>query len=370
MKRVLVDELVPGMVTAEDVYNYSDQLIVPKSTTLTDKAISKLEFYAIAFIRVEDELDSEFLSAKAESEAAAGDDGNSSKPSYKDRVRTSEQFQQFKNEFEQEVRDFKTQINEVITKNAPLDVDQLFEDALSLMSLGTGSFSIFDMLHNMRENDDVTFAHCLNVGLFCNIFSGWLHLNEDQTKIATLCGLLHDIGKLRVSDDLLRKEASLSKDEYKVVKTHAHEGYNLLKNLDIDSHIKNTALMHHERCDGTGYPFALTASKIDPYAKMVAIADVYDAMTSARTFRGAHSPFVAISTIESEGFQKYDTKFLLTFLENVMNTFIGNRVRLSDGREGEIVFVPKNSPSRPMINLGDSFIDLSQDKSVDIECIV
>jgi len=290
--------------------------------------------------------------------------------SYSSRVRSSEQFEQFRNQFDEEVRDFKTQINEVITKNAPLDVDKLFDDALNLMSFGNGTFSIFDMLHNMRENDDVTFAHCLNVGLFCNIFSGWLRLSEEQTKIATLCGLLHDLGKLRVPEDVLKKEASLSREEYKLAKTHAHEGYNLLKDLDINVHIKNTALMHHERCDGTGYPFALTADKIDPYAKMVAIADVYDAMTSTRVFRGAHSPFVAIATIESEGYQKYDTKFLLTFLENVMNTFIGNRVRLSDGREGEIVFVPKNSPSRPMIKLGDDFIDLSQNKSVDMETII
>lgn len=368
MKRILVYELTPGMITAEDVYSYSDQLIIPKGATLTEKAISKLEFYAIAFIRVEDELDPSYSTAKASSSAFLDDE--SSAPSYKDRVRTSEQFKQFKDAFEQEVRDFKTQINEVITKNVPLDVDKLFEDSLNLMSMGNGSFSIFDMLHSMRENDDETFAHCLNVGLFCNIFAGWLHLNEEQTKIATLCGLLHDIGKTSVSEDILSKEASLSKEEYKVIKTHAHEGFNFLKDLDIDSHIKNAALMHHERCDGSGYPFALTASKIDPYAKMVAIADVYDAMTSSRSFRKAHSPFIAISTIESEGFQKYETKFLLTFLENVMNTFIGNRVRLSDGREGEIVFVPKNSPSRPMINLGDSFIDLSQDKSVDIECLV
>ena len=135
MKRILVYELIPGMVTAEDVYNYSDQLIIPKGATLTAKAISKLEFYAIAFIRVEDELDLSYSTAKASSSAFLDDE--SSAPSYKDRVRTSEQFKRFKDEFEQEVRDFKTQINEVITKNAPLDVDKLFEDSLNLMSMET-----------------------------------------------------------------------------------------------------------------------------------------------------------------------------------------------------------------------------------------
>ena len=72
--------------------------------------------------------------------------------------------------------------------------------------------------------------------------------------------------------------------EYQIVKTHALEGYNLLKDLSINEHIKNSALMHHERCDGTGYPEGVKADQIDEYAKIVAIADVYDAMTSARIY--------------------------------------------------------------------------------------
>ena len=119
--------------------------------------------------------------------------------------------------------------------------------------------------------------------------------------------------------------------------------------------------MHHERCDGSGYPFGIKNGKIDTFAKMVAIVDVYDAMTSARIYRGPMCPFKVVDIFESEGLQKYDTRFIMTFLENIVNTYMLNRVKLSDGREGDIVFINKQKYSRPTIKSGDEFIDLMKE---------
>ena len=88
--------------------------------------------------------------------------------------------------------------------------------------------------------------------------------------------------------------------------------------------------MHHEKCDGSGYPFGLKGNKIDPFAKIVAIADVYDAMTAARVYRGPLCPFQVIDIFEKEGLQKYEASFILKFLQNVVNTYINNRVLLSE----------------------------------------
>ena len=129
--------------------------------------------------------------------------------------------------------------------------------------------------------------------------------------------------------------------------------------------------MHHEKCDGKGYPLGYTSDKIDKFAKIVAIADVYDAMTAARVYRGPLCPFKVIEIFEQEGFQKYDTKYILTFLENVVSTYLSHRVRLSDGREGTIFFINKQKLSRPIIKCDEVVINLlNEPADVYIEAII
>lgn len=415
MKKLKADELIPGMITAEDIYNYNDQLILPKGLVLTEKAISKLQFYAVYQVRIEDEMaDAETLANTKDlsignipepepipeeipsgipNPTPASEGPSKERPaarypaitvvpasevpdsnksfshsvsSYQEKMKTSQDFQQFKQAFEDEVEDFKSKINEVVLKNAPLDVNLLLDDALNLISHGQGSFSIFDMLQSMRENDDTTYTHCLNVGLFCNVFAGWLKLPEEETRLATMCGLLHDIGKLKVPDDILKKAEPYTEEEKIAIKEHTREGYLLVKNLDIDSHIKNAILTHHERCDGSGYPFGLAGFRIDPFAKMVAIADVYDTRTSHRPHRSAMTPFRAIDMMQKEAMQKYDVRLIMIFLENVMNTFIGHRVLLSTGEKGEVIFINKSNITRPTIKCGNHFIDLDKEKEIQI----
>lgn len=118
--------------------------------------------------------------------------------------------------------------------------------------------------------------------------------------------------------------------------------------------------MHHERCDGSGYPTGLTEDYIDNFAMIVAIADVYDAMTAARSYRSPLCPFEVISKFEEDGFQKYHTKYILVFLKQIASTYQSNRVILSDGRGCTIVMLNQNALSRPIVEFDDkSCLDLS-----------
>ncbi|MBQ3104424.1 MAG: HD-GYP domain-containing protein [Lachnospiraceae bacterium] len=354
MRQVPVSELVPGMITVDDIYNYNDQLVLPGGYVLNDKAIIKLAFYSIPFIRIQD---------SREGAAPVRTSQFIQESSYSHRIKTSPEFQIFQSTFETTVDDFKASINDVVEKNAPLDVDQLMKDTLSLLEKGRNSINIFDMLHNMRQYDDLTFTHCINVSLICNVFARWLGMSDEDIHLATQCGLFHDIGKLKIPEDIIKKPSRLTDYEYKIIKTHPFEGYNILKEQDLNPHVANAALMHHERCDGFGYPLGITAEKIDPFAKMVAIADVYDAMTATRVYRGPMCPFKVISVFESEGLQRYDARMIMTFLENVTNTYMLNHVRLSDGREGEIVMINRLALSRPMIRSGNQYINLADQPS-------
>ncbi len=359
MRSVPTSQLAAGMVLGKDVYNYNDQLIMPAGYVLSEKSIIKLAFYSIPFVYIKTD---QSVIAKEEPEPA---------DSYSSRVKSSPEYQKFSAQFEDDVDKLRNQMNDVVEKNAPIDVDSLLRDTLSLLDNTHGAIHIFDILHNMRQYDDLTYAHSINVALICNVLATWIGMSEEDIWLATQCGLMHDIGKLKIPEVIIKKPSKLTNQEYDIIKTHPVEGYNILQKCNLNPHIANAALMHHERCDGTGYPFGHGADQIDPFAKIVAIADVYDAMTSARVYRGPVCPFTVIAMFESEGIQRYDAKYILTFMENVLNTYILNRVRLSDGRKGEVVLINRHKLSRPLVRCGSEYVDLSREPaSLTIEAIL
>lgn len=346
MHKIDVKDLTPGMIVAENIMSFRNQLLYPAGYRLTDKAITKLTFYSIPFICVEDEND-HFSYSELKT--------------YSERVRSTPEFQHFAEEFEKDVYKFKNFLNDVVEKNAPVDINDILQDTLALLSNSTKNIHILEMLNNMRQYDDSTYAHSINVALISNLLATWLHMEESEIYLATQCGLLHDIGKLRIPDSIIKKSGKLSDEEYNIIKTHSYSGYEILTKHQVNPHIANCAMMHHERTDGSGYPFGLMDEKIDTFAKIVSIADVYDAMTSARVYRGAMCPFKVIDILEREGLSKYDTHFLLTFIENIINTYIKSYVRLSDGRTGEVILINKQALSRPLIRSGSLYIDLSKE---------
>jgi len=357
MGRVSTGLLVPGMVLDSDVYNSNDQLILPEGILLNEKAIDKLKYYSITSVRIrEPEKPVEEIIAEPEETR-----------SYAERLRESDEFKDYQREFNRTINEMGKMMSDVVLKNAPINTDKLYNDAFSLLHINGNDVNVFDMVHNMRNYDDITFAHSLNVGLICNVFAGWLGMSAEEQKLVTICGLLHDIGKIKIPESVIKKPTKLTQEEFELVKTHPIEGYQILQRQDVDEHVRSAALMHHERNDGSGYPLGLTGEQIDEYAKIVAIADVYEAMTAARNYRGSFCPFTVIEAFEDEGLHKYDTKMIMTFQENIVNTYILNRVGLNNGKEGEIVYINKTRYSKPMVRCGNEYLDLNKMPGVKIE---
>ncbi len=384
MKHVKTDVLLPGMVVATDVI-HDGQLILPRGLTLSDRAIHRLSTYGIEDIRIEDpvgieveEIDDAPSRAESVMEALTGIRDSSpvvpeefSEPSHFEKLKNSPQFKQFRAEFTENVAEIKSVMNDIVEKNAPVDVDSMIGDTLKIIESQSNTFSVFDMLHNMRDFDDLTYTHSMNVAMICNVFAQWLGMSEDEVKLATSCGMLHDIGKLKIDDSIIKKPGKLTDAEFKAIQSHPVLGYRILKDQEVSEHIKLSALEHHEKCDGSGYPMRLSADKIDRFAKLVSIADVYDAMTADRVYRKGMCPFKVIEIFEQEGLQKYDVVFIMTFLESVVNTYIDNRVCLSDGRIGSIKWINKQRLSKPMLQMEDgSFLELSKTPGVSIEQIL
>ncbi len=256
-------------------------------------------------------------------------------------------------------------------KGYRIDEKALVESIAPLFVSRTTITEVFDMLHHMHALDDTVYAHCINVALISRMIGRWLHFDQHDLDVLTCCGLLHDIGKIDIPEEVLNKPGKLTDEEFAMIKGHPKAGYEMLRNKDIDNRIKQTALMHHERYDGSGYPNGLASEFLVDYAMIVAIADVYDAMTAARSYRVPLCPFQVIENFEKDGFQKYHTKYIYIFLNRIATTYQNNRVMLNDGRGAQIVMLNKNYLSKPVVQFDDGeCLDLSTAKDLHITKII
>lgn len=358
MKTIPTEYLVPGMTLAEDVITQNNQVIAGRATILTDKLIARLEFYKIEAVKVSTEqFDTEATAAVV-------------KPKYSEKVKSSEEFQTFSKKLDSTTANFSSKLAELLEGDAPLDMDSLYQNVIDIIPESATTINIFDMIHNTREHNDPVYAHSINVALIANILGRWLDFSDEDLKVLTVAGLLHDVGKSRIPENILNKPGKLSSSEFEIIKNHPIYGHNLLKGRGMDSRILNATLQHHERSDGSGYPNGLKDDEIDSFAKIIAIADVYDAMTASRDFRSSTCPFKVVALFEQEGLGKYDPHYILIFLERIVLTYINNNVQLSDGRIGEVVMINKLNLSRPIVKIGEEFVDLSTKKDLIIESIV
>lgn len=351
--KIRVDQAEPGMVVSSDIYNMSNQLVISKGTILNERTVTRLRFLNIYSL----EIYNDYYKEQKKEE------------SYIETLHNSADFKKFNRTYVESVSRVENSFKEVIDGEG-FDADKLLEETDRIIHECRNGAHILEMLHGIRNYDDITYVHSLNVALICNIFAGWLKLSEEDTKVLTLAGLLHDIGKMLIPKEIITKADKLTGEEYKIIQKHTTKGYQILKDQPIDARIKHAALMHHERCDGSGYPNKFEAEMIDDFSKIVAIADVYDAMTSNRRYRKAICPFDVVENFEYDGLVKYDPGYLMIFMEHIVQSYLHNIVRLNDGREGEVVMINKLALSKPVLRIGNGFVDLSKEPDLVIEEIV
>lgn len=362
MKEYAVEELRPGMKTTKSVYSNHGQLIIEAGTVLTSALISRLFFYGISSAEVE-EIEKETEEEEEQSFVP--------KTSYSQQVKRRPEFMDFQIDYTKHLGSVKDSFNDICKPDGEVDTEKLLAETSELLSKASTTLGLLDMLHNMRQIDDSIYAHSVNVALIARTLAEWLHFSEEDLEMVTLCGILHDIGKTALPPELLNKPGKYTEEEYARVKQHTLLGYKILKDLPLDVHVKRAALQHHERCDGSGYPQGLKDDEIDPFAQIIAIADVYDAMTAARSYRAPLCPFDVIDAFEKEGLQKYHPQYILTFLRRIASSYQHNRVLLSNGQSGTIVMINPKHLTQPMLQLDDgSILDLTEHLNLSIAKII
>jgi len=248
------------------------------------------------------------------------------------------------------------------------EINDVVDDLIDELSK---SNNIMGKLRQLKETSDYNFKHSLNVSMLATMLGRWLNYSPVELKQISLAGIFHDIGKLKITDDIINKPGKLTIKEFEIVKKHPIYGYNILREtVGISKNVALGVLQHHEREDGSGYPLGVKGDKIHEFAKVIAVCDVFDAMTSNRVYKEKESPFTVAEHVANNSFGILDGRISTIFLNNIANFYVGNIVKLSNGEIGEIIYINRGTPTRPVIKVAEKYIDLLHVKDISIEDII
>lgn len=221
------------------------------------------------------------------------------------------------------------------------------------------------------KDEDYNYHNAVLSALTSYKIAQWCGYPQKDWMQIAFAGLLHDIGNAKVDSSLLYKPEALNSAEIEEVRKHTTYGYQLLRNVTaINEGVRLSALQHHEKVDGSGYPLKLEGTQIHFYAKIVAVADIFHAMTLKKTYRKAQSPFMVLEELLKESFGKLDPFIVQTFIQKTTALYTDTKIRLSDGRYGEIIFTDPNNPTRPMVQVEGQIVNLIMEREIYIQEII
>lgn len=324
MKRIPLTEAQPGMVLARYILSGTGQILLAPDVVLTREYLRKLAGLSITYVYVKnadhpDIVAPEYLSVQTQQKALAILDQTFGK------LARGETF-----------------AADAVDSVATDIVEEVLHQPVPLIHLS-----------GIMTHDDTTMAHSLNCSIYSAILARLAGFSFAQIKEVAAGALLHDVGKVLVDKAILNKPGRLTAEEYASVKLHCEMGFNSLitKRWEISSLVAHMAWQHHERMDGSGYPRGLKGMEILPYARMLAIADVYEAISASRPYRGPMPPEDIYQTIASNLGFHLDLEFGELFLSKLAIYLPGMDVMLNTGEKAVVVSVPVDSPLRPVIRL-------------------
>lgn len=253
---------------------------------------------------------------------------------------------------------------ETLTSRALMQGAALAEDMV--MKILNQDVFLVDVI-TIKDYDNYTYSHCMYVAMFSVLMGIQLKYTQQQLNELALCGLMHDIGKVDIPLDIINKRGRLTEAEYAEVKTHPLRSIERLRhNQQLTQRVFNGISCHHEKYDGTGYPYGLKGDKIHIYARILALADVYDALTSNRSYRRAWTSAEAIEYIMSQSGQHFDFSLVSCFLRTVAAYPIGSLVKLSNGLVALVVKNNIDNTLRPVVRIVTAGAGLATGTDIDL----
>ena len=322
MRFIPIDRLKPGMLLAQSIYDDADCVLLGAYVELTKDYIARLVERGFPGVYIEDELSKDI-------------------------------------EIQEVISN--TLRNEAVRCLRDCNIDQALNVAEKIVEELLNKKSVsFDMV-DLRSFDDYTYRHSVNVAVLSTAVGMGMGLSAKELINLCAAAIFHDLGKLEIPEEILNKPGRLTDEEYAVIKRHPVLSYELIKGKwNISSTTKKAVLSHHENEDGSGYPHGLESDQIHLYAKIVHVADVYDALTTKRPYKKPYSPAEAMEYLMGGCGILFDQKIVKAFMKKVPLYPKGSTVLLSTDKAALIVENQKQNNMRPVVRLEDGMqIDLN-----------
>ncbi|NOV00231.1 HD-GYP domain-containing protein [Paenibacillus planticolens] len=266
---------------------------------------------------------------------------------------------------------FAKDLFELVETQKKIPLFEIKNQLIPIVQQAAEHSDLFEIFEAIKAKDEYTHQHNVGVGILSTLIGKWLQMNDQEVALLTLAATLHDIGKVKIPQDILRKPGKLTKEEFDEMKQHTVRGYNLLRETKgLNYKVSLVALQHHERLDGSGYPMGLKDSQIDRFSRIVAVADVFHAMSSKRPHQDM-MPFYEVVRQMREGlFGELDPHIVSVFLTNMIRGLVGRKVKLTDGRWADVVYINPTDDTNPLVKIDDTFVDLSRERHIHIKEVV
>ncbi|MGE5583083.1 MAG: HD-GYP domain-containing protein [Bacillota bacterium] len=321
MRLLSIDNVKENMRLAKSIYSAEGNVLLAEGTSLTARYIGRLKELGIASLYI---LDKRVGNIEIDELV---------------KVQTRNEATRLVKEAMINIRDSRSVSGEKIQKV----VNDVMEEIILNRSV---NFNLVDI----RAMNDYHFSHNVTVCVLSLMTGIAMNYNYYKLKQLGAGAILHDVGKAKISDKILNKNGKLTTEEFAEIQTHAQIGYDILKKYsDISSVSAIVAWQHHERYGGTGYPRGIKGAEIHEFARITALADVYDALSTDRIYRRRLLPYEVIEYIRDKGKGSFDPEITEVFLKNIAPFPIGSMVLLNNGEKGVVIEVPKDFPARPKV---------------------
>ncbi|MBO5371449.1 MAG: HD-GYP domain-containing protein [Lachnospiraceae bacterium] len=328
MRFVPMKNAVPGMALGRDLYDGDGRLLLAKHLLLTEEFIKTLLDMGFPGVYVDDELTKEVIIQEVISP-------------------------QIRREVVKSVRDMFLQkdLTEKVSSNTVKLHKMVTEVIEEILSNGDIMYNMVDL----RDYDNYTYFHSVNVAVLSAMIGASYGMNREELTVLTTGALLHDIGKKFLDIDVLNAPRELSFEEANIIKEHPKAGYEFLReNYNFPTRVFLGVLEHHENYNGTGYPLGKSGEDITIEARIIKIADVYDAMVSKRPYHEPASPAEIVEYIMARTGTKFDPEIVSLFLKKIAVYPVGCQVELSTGESAIVMENFRYFPLRPKIKIMES----------------
>ncbi|NIK12772.1 HD-GYP domain-containing protein [Alkalibacillus almallahensis] len=354
--KVHPQQIVPGCLVTKDVIGNTVTPIIPRNTVVEPIHIQVLEKFRINEVEVANKLvTGEEFEAKELTEEE----------------QQSLQKLPFFEHFVDVVKETRI-IFENWDYRTPLDSKKIRELILPLTEQAEDKRDVILKLHHYNDPKFYMYYHMVAMAVISTYLAKRLGYDESERHSVALAAYLSDLGMLKSQKDVYLKERSLDYNEYEQIQKHPIESYRLLEKEPFNQDVKIAVLQHHERLDGSGYPLGVKMDKLHRFAKILAVADMFHAMTSERMYRQKQSPYKVIEEMRKDQLTQLDMEVLNELVRCFVNFGNGTEVKLSNSEYGTIVFTDERYPTRPLVRLrkDKEILNLIDEKDLYIEEIL